>query len=53
LENFEVLAEKFGTLNLKIRKKNRSGAPKKRDRKVRLRGSCWGLCQQPTSAGLP
>jgi len=31
-----VLAEKVGTLNLKSRKKNCSGAAKKRDWKVRL-----------------
>lgn len=48
-----MLAEKYGTLNLKSRKKNHSGAAKKQDRKIRLRGSCWGLCWQPTSAGLP
>jgi hypothetical protein len=35
-ENFEVLAEKGGTLNLKSRKKNCSGAAKKRDGKARL-----------------
>ena len=35
-ENFEVPAEKVGTLDLKSRKKNCSGAAKKRDRKARL-----------------
>ena len=35
-ENFEVLAEKVGTLDLKSRKKNCSGAAKQRDRKARF-----------------
>ena len=35
-ENLEVPAEKAGTLQLKSRKKNCSGADKKRDRKARL-----------------
>ena len=35
-DNFEVLAEKVGTLNLNSRKKNHSGAAKKWDRKTRL-----------------
>jgi len=35
-ENFEVPAEKVGTLDLKSSKKNRSGAAKKGDRKARL-----------------
>jgi hypothetical protein len=50
-ENFEVLAEKVGTLDLKSRKKNRSGAAKKWDRKARLaqalaRPSAGGQLQQ-------
>lgn len=35
-ENLEVLAEKFGTLDLKSIKKNRSGVTKKWTRRARL-----------------
>lgn len=57
-ENFEVLAEKVGTLDLKSRKKNRSGAAKKWDRKARLaqalaRPSAGGQLQQGSSKVEP
>jgi hypothetical protein len=57
-ENFEVLAEKVGTLDLKGRKKNRSGAAKKRDRKARLAQALAGTSassqlQQGSRSGGP
>jgi hypothetical protein len=53
-ENLEVLAVSFGNLDLKIRKKNRSGATKKRARKAgsqRLLLGTAGQYQQGSRLG--
>jgi hypothetical protein len=53
-----MLAERVGTLDLKGRKRNRSGAAKKRDRKARLTQALAGASagsqlQQGSSSGAP
>lgn len=52
--NLEVLTETVGTLDLRSRKTNRSGAAKKAASKARLAEVLiWGLCRRTTSTGAP